>query len=435
MSKNSGVCVKMLHVFGDKLWEIEPSVCLQIPKDEGTVKLPSIDDFPALGASNKNQNKVAKSTAIEIASNIANEKPEVVEYNESAPINTKENDGDYTEANSTNIKIVHTENENNALSKNSEDEKLKNAFKVAIKKMGKNPPVPILCSNFYRCHILNADSSINIKQTSYKKLSKFLQEMSSENFLTVKEEAKGVEKITAFNVAHPEILNFTLSASETEESNAASNPDNLFLTEMKELYFVNDKTIKFFNTFNVGQNEGLEAVQIKKYAKEYIRNNKLQDPTNIHLLQVDDLIKETCQLSTEVKVIHFDNLVSLITSQMDRNYAMRKKNELKVGGKQSIIKMSLATRSGNKKVTLIDNLEMFGIRLPEFAQACKVGVAASTTIIRPEGAGNSRRGQLLVQGNQINFVHNLLTKTYSIPDKFISGLDLAKKERKNVKKK
>lgn len=63
-------------------------------------------------------------------------------------------------------------------------------------------------------------------------------------------------------------------------------------------------------------------------------------------------------------------------------------------------------RSGNKKVTLIDNLELFGIRINDFAKECQHGVAASTSISRPPG---KKCDQLLVQGNQVLFVYNLLT--------------------------
>lgn len=80
--------------------------------------------------------------------------------------------------------------------------------------------------------------------------------------------------------------------------------------------------------------------------------------------------------------------------------------ELVNKGKVSPITLTVAMRSGNKKVTLIDNLELFGIKIPEFAKECQHGVAASTSISRPPG---KKSDQLLVQGNQVIFVYNLLT--------------------------
>lgn len=74
-------------------------------------------------------------------------------------------------------------------------------------------------------------------------------------------------------------------------------------------------------------------------------------------------------------------------------------------GKIEPINIKVETRSGNKKVTLIDNLELFGIKLTEFSKECQHGVAASTTTSKLPG---KKYDQLMVQGNQVLFVYNLL---------------------------
>lgn len=79
--------------------------------------------------------------------------------------------------------------------------------------------------------------------------------------------------------------------------------------------------------------------------------------------------------------------------------------EAVIKGKVEPITMVISNRSGNKKVTLIDNLELYGIPIYEFAKQCQHGVAASTTISQVPG---KRSQQLLVQGNQIHFIYNLL---------------------------
>lgn len=419
-SRNSGVCVKMLHVFGDKLWNLEPSHVLQIPNAGVTVKVPKLDEFPELGET------------------MSKPKKSVPKLAEKAPNDAIVDDLSQLETDLKNVEIsnnVATESPSTT-DESSPDEKLKRAFLLAVKKMGKQPPTPLLTSNFYRCHILTADDSIDIKHTSYKKLSKFLHEMAASDYLTVKEETKGVEKITAFNTQHPDIMNVILRVERNPQpvDGTEVTTDSLFVTEMKELYIVDDATMKFFNTFDVKCGEGIEPAQVKKYVKDYVCNKKLQDAANIRNIHVDDMIRETCELNDDTKLIPFDQLLSLIIDKMEHSYAMRNKNELKTSGKTATIKMTLATRSGNKKVTLIDHLEMFGIRLPEFAQACKIGVAASTSIIRPDCPGSSNKGQLLVQGNQIRFVYKLLTETYKIPPKYINGIDLAKKDKKPKKK-
>lgn len=89
--------------------------------------------------------------------------------------------------------------------------------------------------------------------------------------------------------------------------------------------------------------------------------------------------------------------------------------------------MSVQTRSGNKKVTLIDNLELYGIRMSEFAKECQHGVAASTSVAKVPG---KKYDQLLVQGNQILFIYSLLVDKYKIPKRYIKGLENAPKVKK-----
>lgn len=411
----------MLHVFGDKLWSLEPSMCLQVPNAAAVIKAPTINDeeFPALGS-------MPRSNKASVVENKSTIECTLVESNESGDQLVEE------------IEQINLNTENNGMSDNNDsespDEKLKQAFLISIKKMGKKPPTSLLTSNFYRCHILEADPNIDIKKTSYKKLSKFLHEMSLNQYLTIKEESKGVEKIVSFNISHPDIVNTILNVFDNGVQTSESKTDGLFVKEMKELYTVTTETMKFFNKFDVKCGEGLEPAQVKKFIKDYVCNNKLQDPLNIRIIHIDELLRELCQYDANVKTVPFEDILSTITDRMKHSYAMRNRNELKTSGKQATIKMTLATRCGNKQVTLIDHLEMFGIRLPEFAQACKVGVAASTSIIRPDCPGNSNKGQLMVQGNQIRFIHKLLTETYKIPPKFITGMDLAKKEKKIKKK-
>lgn len=82
-------------------------------------------------------------------------------------------------------------------------------------------------------------------------------------------------------------------------------------------------------------------------------------------------------------------------------------------------------------MTIISNLDSYGINIPEFAKAIKLGVAASTCMTEVPGY---KTEQLLVQGNQVQFVYDLLTsQTYKIPRGSITGLEFAKKDKKKKK--
>lgn len=57
------------------------------------------------------------------------------------------------------------------------------------------------------------------------------------------------------------------------------------------------------------------------------------------------------------------------------------------------------------QVTLVDNIELYGINVQDFSKECQHGVAASTTInILP----NMKSAQVQIQGNQVVFVGKLL---------------------------
>ena len=87
-------------------------------------------------------------------------------------------------------------------------------------------------------------------------------------------------------------------------------------------------------------------------------------------------------------------------------------------------------------MTLIHNLDVYGIDLQEFAHKCQVGVAASTAVheaTNKKRAGGGAVMEVLVQGNQVTFASELLINFYQIPRKFIRGLELAAKAKKGKK--
>lgn len=442
MSGGSGICVKMYHVYGDKLWSIEPSVCLQVPTFDAIVTVPKMDDFPQLGDSGNVVKKtvaVTNPTPVKVTSgydaafpslgNTVKEKivvdvqqqPQQLDKPTEILLEEKLNEIDLAETRTDVIESTPTPTE-------SPDVILKNAFLTVLKLHGRKLALPLLTSTFYRVHILpEFRVPFEIKNTSYKKLSKFLDQMSSERFIVIKEEPKGVEKITEINMNHPEICDFIPQSSNEPEE--VKQETQLFAASVTELYVVSEETYDFFKHFNIAKGKTLQKTQIMEYLKDYVLNNKLQVESSSKKINLDATLLKIFELGS---VTDMNKMLSALTSKMELTYEMRNNGVAtvgagSVGGKKPVIQITLATRSGNKKVTLINNLDGYGIIIPEFAKLCKLGVAASTSITRPPGA---KSDQLLVQGNQVRFVHNLLTQTYKVQAQCITGLELAKKEKK-----
>ena len=91
--------------------------------------------------------------------------------------------------------------------------------------------------------------------------------------------------------------------------------------------------------------------------------------------------------------------------------------------------LNVETRSGNKKVTLVTNLETYGVDPKALAKEIRVGAAASTSVTAAPGQKAGAK-QLLVQGNQVNLVGAILTEKYNIDKKHIAGLEKGEKKKK-----
>lgn len=430
MCGRQGVAVKMLHIFGDKLFGHEPTLIQQVPLKKAAPL--TKDDFPELGAK-QDKKKKEGNDKLSLADIVAAAQmpdtpnrdatlPEVEKLEiSSSVIDTETNQNISTEKNGIDG-VVDSEAET------TPEILLKNAFLAALKNNGKNLQLPLLTSNFYRLYVVpEASQPIDLKKTKYKKLSNFLNEMIDQGFIVVREESKGVDKITSIDLEHPEVVNFITDFKPPKQAADGELQDQpLFHSELTETCTVSDETAPFFAKMNFKRGEGIPTAQIKKVIREYISKHNLPkaDATG-GTIQLDATLEKICN-SKSATVIQ---ICSAITSKMDYGYQMC---ELKnVASKKPLITMSLATRSRNKKVTLISNVECYGIIVPEFIKLCKQGAAASTTVVK---FPHQKCEQLQIQGNQVRFVYNLLTETYKVSPKCILGLELAKYDKKHKKK-
>ena len=210
-----------------------------------------------------------------------------------------------------------------------------------------------------------------------------------------------------------------------------------------ELFIVNGSDVApFFKACKVQKGCGMTGQDVRECVRNYVTENELQHPKDKSLINLDPVIAQAVLVKGENNVVTFrwDKLNSRITSKMSKGYAIQygsKSKPIVCKGKLDLIEMIVGTRSGNKKVTLIHNLDVFGISPQEFAHKCQVGVAASSTI---HEAGNKKKSngnpviEVLIQGNQVAFAGKLLQNDYKIPKKYIRGLELAVKPGSKSKK-
>jgi len=97
-------------------------------------------------------------------------------------------------------------------------------------------------------------------------------------------------------------------------------------------------------------------------------------------------------------------------------------------GKLDPVELTVATRSGNKKVTLINNLDTYQIDPSEFAHKCQLYLSVGTSY---HPAPNRKSGtEVLIQGNHIPYAAKLLFEEYKIPKKYVKGCENIKSKKK-----
>ncbi|XP_050306581.1 eukaryotic translation initiation factor 2D [Anthonomus grandis grandis] len=305
------------------------------------------------------------------------------------------------------------------------DELLHYCFLASIK-YSKSLTLPVLISNFFKLQMLPMcpeGSTLDIKKTSYKKLKPFLDEMAGTGLITIKEIKKGVEAITDINKTHPKFNEFYLKP----EYRPKSDKEEVKKTTVTESYIITANVLPLFQAAGYHKGDIIDGPNIRKYVTEHVKQHNCQVENNVQLVQPStEVLKKVCKTDNPVS---WEEIFEKVCEAMKSCFKVNAGNDQILNkGKVSPIIMSVSVRSGNKKVTIIDNLEVFGININEFAKECQHGVAASTSIT-PTPPGK-KCDQLLVQGNQVVFVHNLLTDKYKIPKKYIRGLELAPKKRK-----
>ena len=96
---------------------------------------------------------------------------------------------------------------------------------------------------------------------------------------------------------------------------------------------------------------------------DYVKAHSLTSDTP-GLVKRDDVLSEIFPGKTEVK---WEELQQAILSKMSPGYSLQFGQQPKIifKGKLDCIELSVATRSGNKKVTLIHNLDTYQVKVSE----------------------------------------------------------------------
>ena len=103
-----------------------------------------------------------------------------------------------------------------------------------------------------------AGNQLDVKKSSYKKLSKFLEQKEKYGYLNIKELSKGVENIMSINYEHEKIQSFKPTKqlfSESEELETTVLPCDMKYEppSIVELFNVTSNVLKLFKTADIGK--------------------------------------------------------------------------------------------------------------------------------------------------------------------------------------
>nr|XP_031294549.1 eukaryotic translation initiation factor 2D isoform X3 [Camelus dromedarius] len=246
------------------------------------------------------------------------------------------------------------------------DELLQRCFLHALKCRVKKADLPLLTSTLLGSHMFSCcpeGRQLDIKKSSYKKLSKFLQHMQQEQIIQVKELSKGVESIVAVDWKHPR------------------------------------------------KGSVLQGSEVRTIVINYAKKNDLVDADNKNLVKLDpilcDCILEKNEQHAVVK-LPWDSLLSRCLEKLQPAYQVTFPGQEPIvkKGKIGPIDITLAQRASNKKVTVVRNLEAYGLDPCSVAAILQQRCQASTTITPAPGAKDSL--QVQIQGNQVHHIGRLL---------------------------
>ncbi|XP_072305808.1 eukaryotic translation initiation factor 2D [Eucyclogobius newberryi] len=311
-------------------------------------------------------------------------------------------------------------------------------FLHALKMKVKKSDLPLLTSTFLRNHMFACcprGKQLDIKKSSYKKLSKFLQTMQQQHSLIrVKELTKGVESIVEVDWKNRELRSFSVSeeaASEIEPAPEGQEGDIPYHPpEINTVYSVSARVEPLFLDAKKRKGNVLQAAEVRIIITDYVKKNELVAENNKNYVMISPTLCD-CLLEKseyhEVESIKWDDLFSRTLCKMQECYQIvfPGQEPLTKKGHLESIDISVASRGSNKKVTLIKNLEVYGLDPSIVATALQRRVQASSVIHPLPGAKD--RVLVQIQGNQIHQVGNLLLDHYKVPRKFIQGLEKAPK--------
>lgn len=300
--------------------------------------------------------------------------------------------------------------------------------------------LPMPGSTLWSNHVLTCRPSgitLDIKKSSHKKLSKWLQAKSSAGLISVKEDKYKKETVLfSVNRSHLDYLSFKPERRQEQKvdqggDQAVKETRSPKLLEVSEIYKPSVHVNPIFASVGADTRKLYSASEASDVVFKYIEKGHLVKTMNKSIVILDPTlcdalfkgaIKKGSAYPTE---IHKKDLGSTFVSRMQAHHVVTRGSESVVRkGSVRTIQIMTERRQGNKKVTKLSGMETFLMDADALASELQKKFACSTSVSELPG---KKGHEVLIQGGVIDDVARHLVEQYGVPKRYIEILDKTKK--------
>ncbi|MED6217773.1 hypothetical protein PIB30_020744 [Stylosanthes scabra] len=331
-------------------------------------------------------------------------------------------------------------NEQHNLSTEEIDLLLDKCLLQALHTTVKDKDLPLPGSTLWSNHVLPCRPSgvtLDIKKSSYKKLSKWLQAKSSSGLISAKEDKYKKEvMLLSINRSHADYTSFKPEKRHVEKNDqpsvqSAKETCSSKTLEVAEIYKPSVHVNPIFSSVGADTGKLFSASEASEIVFKYIEKENLVKPTNKSMVVLDVVLCDALfkgaikKGSTYPTEVHKKDIGPTFVSRMQPHHVVTRGNESVVRkGALKTIQLVTERRQGNKKVTKLSGMETFLIDAEALASELQKKFACSTTV----GELPGKKGQeVLVQGGVIDDLAKHLIEQYGVPKRYIEVLDKTKK--------
>ncbi|WCJ35008.1 eukaryotic translation initiation factor SUI1 family protein [Euphorbia peplus] len=338
------------------------------------------------------------------------------------------------------MKMEESIDEQQTLTVEDVDAYLDRCLLQALHTTVKEKDLPMPGSTLWSNHVLPCRPSgitLDVKKSSHKKLSKWLQSKSSAGLISVKEDKYKKETVIfSINRSHPDYSSFKPEKRQEPKlpesaSEATGGSHSKKVLEVAEIYKPSVHVNPIFSSVGADKGALYSASEASDIVFKYVEKENLVKPTNKSLVILDAtlcdaLFKGTVKKGTTYPTeIHKKDLGSTFVNRMQAHCIVTRGNESVVRkGSLKTIQILTERRQGNKKVTKVSGVEQFLMDAEALASELQKKFACSTSVQELPG----KKGyEVLIQGGVIDDLGRHLVEQYGVPKRYIEILDKTKR--------